>query len=408
MKQKILIINVTANSGSTGRIAEEIGQKAVDGGYECYFAYGRTNNNSKLKTIQIGSTLDIKIHGVQSLLFDNHAFASKSATKKFVDEIIRIKPNLVHIHNIHGYYLNIEILLEYLAKANIPVICTLHDCWTFTGHCAHFENINCMKWKTLCHDCPKTKLYPKSLLIDGSKRNYLKKKQLFTNLKKLTIVTPSQWLGDMVKESFLSPYPLKVIYNGVDTKVFKPCVLSQIKAKYKIETGVKIILGVASVWTKNKGFEDFYKLSSELGDDTRIVLVGLSDKQLESLPKNIIGIKRTESVKELSALYSIADVFANPTYLDNFPTTNIEALACGTPVITYKTGGSPEAIDSETGIVVEQGNLVALKNAINTVMAKSKSHYATQCRLRAEKLYNKDDRFMDYVEMYNILTNETK
>ncbi len=405
--KKILIINVTANSGSTGRIAEEIGRKAIENGFDCYFAYGRTNNHSTLKTIRIGSTCDIMIHGIESLLFDNHAFASKTATKKFVEEITKIKPDLVHIHNIHGYYINIKILLDYLAKTRIPVICTLHDCWNFTGHCAHFENINCTKWETLCHDCHKKKLYPKSVFIDRSERNYLKKKQLFNNLNNLTIVTPSQWLGNLVKKSFISSFPLHIIHNGINTDTFKPHILISLKNKYKIDDTDKIILGVANAWTINKGLNDFFILSSKLSGNYKIALVGLNEKQIKKLPKNIIGIKRTESINELSALYSIADVFVNPTYLDNFPTTNIEALACGTPVITYKTGGSPEAVDKETGIVVEQGDIESLKNAIYIVLAKDKSTFSEKCRLRAIKLYNKDDRFMDYIKLYNTLINES-
>lgn len=406
--KKILIINVTANSGSTGRIAEEIGQKAIENGYECFFAYGRANNNSRFKTIHIGSAWDVKIHGIQTLLFDNHAFASSRATKNFVDEIIRLEPDLVHIHNIHGYYLNIEILLEYLAKSQIPVVCTLHDCWTFTGHCAHFEDIKCMKWKTLCFDCPKKKLYPKSLFIDGSKKNYLRKKQLFNNLTNLTIVAPSLWLADIVKCSFLSSYPIYIIHNGVNINEFQPCSIPSLKDKLGIDDSVKIILGVASVWTKNKGLDDFFKLASKIGNNVKILLAGLSDKQMKTLPKNVIGIKRTENVKELSTLYSMADVFVNPTYLDNFPTTNIESLACGTPVVTYKTGGSPEAINDETGFVVEQGNLDALKNAIDSVFANGKNFYRNNCRLRAVKLFNKDECFMKYIKIYNNLLNEDK
>lgn len=405
--KKILIINVTANSGSTGRIAEEIGQQAIQNDFDCYFAYGRTNNHSALKTIKIGSTLNVIIHGAESLLLDNHAFASKSATKKFVKKIIKIKPDLIHIHNIHGYYINIEILLNYLAKTRIPVICTLHDCWNFTGHCAHFENINCIKWETLCYNCPKKKLYPKSFFIDGSKRNYLKKKQIFNNLNNLTIVTPSQWLGNLVKKSFLSSFPLHVIYNGVNTDIFKPQTLPSLKNKYNIDDKDKIILGVANVWTINKGLNDFFLLSSELKENHKIVLVGLNEKQIKKLPNNVIGIKRTESVNELSALYSLADVFVNPTYLDNFPTTNIEALACGTPVITYKTGGCSEAIDEETGIVVEQGDIESLKNAIYIVLAKDKSIYIEKCRSRAIKLYNKNERYTDYLKIYNKLLNES-
>lgn len=406
MKKKLLIINVTANTGSTGRIAEDIGRVALSCGYDSYFAYGRMARESKCQLIRIGNHWDVKLHVLQTRFLDNQCFASSQVTKKLIDEIEKIQPDIINIHNLHGYYLNIEILLSYLAKTNIPVVCTLHDCWMFTGHCAHFQDINCVKWKTLCYDCPKTRLYPKSFLFDASERNYLKKKKLFDNLNKLTIVTPSQWLADLVKESFLSMHPLHVIYNGVDTEIFKPCVEVSLKEKYQIKDDEKVILGVASVWTKNKGWNDFLKLSFELNDKIRIVLVGLNKKQMKMLPSNVIGIMRTENVKELSLLYSMADIFVNPTYLDNFPTTNIESLACGTPVITYKTGGSPEAIDKETGIVVQQGDIESLKNAIYSVLAKGKMYYADKCRLRAEKMYNKHECFASYINLFKTLMNE--
>ena len=399
--KKLLIINVTANSGSTGRIAEEIGQTAIGNGYETYFAYGRIARESKCNVIKIGNSLNVKFHGVESLLFDNHGFSSRIATKRFIRRIAEIKPDIINIHKIHGYYINVKILFEYLSKINIPVVWTFHDCWPFTGHCSHFMRFNCNKWKTGCFSCPNRGGYPKSMFLDNSKNNYKRKKNLFTKINEMTIVSPSNWLSDFVKESFLMQKHILTINNGTDLNVFKP-INNNLKSKLGLKNE-KIIIGVASVWTQAKGLHDFIKLNELLSEEYKIILVGLNKKQKESLPANIIGIERTESVHELAELYSIADVFVNPTYSDNFPTTNIEALACGTPVITYKTGGSPEAVDEKTGVVVEQGNINQLKEAIELI-AKNKGEYSENCRERAVNLYNKQDRFNDYIKLFNSLT----
>ena len=401
--KKLLIINVTVNSGSTGRIAEEIGQTAINNGYETYFAYGRTARESKCKIIKIGNGLNVNFHGVESMLFDNHGFSSRLATKKLIRKIERIKPDIINIHNLHGYYINVKILFKYLSKINIPVVWTFHDCWPFTGHCSHFIKHNCYKWKNECYSCPNIKGYPKSLLFDRSKKNYIKKKELFTKIDKLTIVSPSQWLSNFIDESFFKHKKINTINNGIDTNIFKAIDnIKDIKTKLNINNE-KVIIGVASVWTYSKGLDDFTKLNELLPNNYKIILVGLNKKQIKALPDGIIGVERTESIIQLAELYNIADVFVNPTYADNFPTTNIEALACGTPVITYKTGGSPEAIDEKTGIVVEQGNINQLKEAIELV-AKDKSIYTENCRERAVNLYNKQDRFNDYIKLFNSLT----
>lgn len=399
--KKLLIINVTANSGSTGRIAEEIGQTAISNGYDTYFAYGRLARESKCKLIKIGKKLNVRLHGIESRFFDNHGFSSRIATKRFIKEIEKIKPDIINIHNLHGYYINVKILFEYLNKTNIPIVWTFHDCWPFTGHCSYFDRYNCTKWETECHSCPNKHGYPSSLLLSRARRNFNKKRKLFSNYKKTTIVTPSNWLSDITKQSFFKGKNIVTINNGTDLTTFK--IVNGNKRHSLNLQNKKIVLGVASIWDKRKGFDDFVKLNDLLSDEYKIILVGLNKKQIESLPENIIGIERTESVHELAELYSMADVFVNPTYSDNFPTTNIEALACGTPVITYKTGGSPEAIDEMTGVVVEQGNINKLKEAIESV-AKDKAMYTEKCRERAVNLYNKQDRFNDYINLFNSLT----
>lgn len=402
MKTKLLLINASANTGSTGRIAEEIGLKAQIAGYDVRFAYGRVAINSKLPLIKIGAEWDVQIHGIKSRLWDAHGFASLRATKALVEELKQWKPNIINIHNLHGYYIHIGILFEYLKEVQIPVIWTFHDCWPFTGHCSFFDRYDCRKWETECHKCPNRKGYPESWFFDRSKSNFNRKKELFNGLSRLTIVTPSAWLAQHVKRSFLSNYSVDVIHNGLNLAVFNLSKETSVLNKYGIADD-PFVLGVASIWDKRKGLDDFVSLRQSLSKDIQLVLVGLSADQTAKLPDGIISIPRTENQQELAALYSAASVFVNPTYVDNFPTTNIEALACGTPVITYRTGGSPEAVNSETGVVIETGDVAALRTAIDKVVSNGKHLYSSKCRERAEKLFNKEERYQEYLEMFAAL-----
>lgn len=397
---KILQINTTINSGSTGRIAEDIGCVLLENGHESFIAFGRGDKESKSTKIKIGTQKDVNRHGVLTLLTDRHGFGSKKATIELVKEIDKISPDVIGLHNIHGYYVNIEILFNYITQKNIPVIWTLHDCWSFTGHCTYFDSVGCEKWKTQCEKCPKTKMYPKSIGLDNSFKNFNDKKRIFNQIKNLQIVTPSHWLKDLVRQSFLR-HPAMCIHNGIDLNQFKPILrIESLKQKRRL-INKKIILGVASIWDERKGLKDFFELRNMLNKDMVIVLIGLSQKQQSILPTGILGIPRTESIQELVMWYSAADVFVNPTYQDNFPTTNIEALACGTPVITYNTGGSPEAIDLHTGEIISKGDTSSLKAAVTDwCTTKNRDHTREKCRARAVQLFNKEDRYLDYLHLY--------
>lgn len=401
---RIVLINATVNSGSTGRIAEDIGLVLMNNGHESYIAFGRGNQPSKSNKIKIGNQWDANWHGVVSLLLDRQGFASRKATKQLINKIEELKPDVINLHNIHGYYVNIEILFDYLKKINIPVVWTFHDCWPFTGHCSYFDSVACEKWKTHCQNCPKKSFYPKSLLIDNSFKNFSDKKQIFNQLDNLHIITPSNWLKNLVKQSFLSKFPVSCIHNGIDLSKFNPVEnVEKLIQKWNLKDKI-IVLGVASIWDRRKGLDDFISLSNKLSDTYQIILIGLTKKQIAQLPKNIIGIERTESIEELAEYYSLAKVFVNPTYQDNFPTTNIEALACGTPVVTYNTGGSPEAIDKETGIVVEKGNVDELRDAIERVTSAKTEYYDKEkCRKRAEKHFDKNERYQDYLQLFKTL-----
>ncbi|WP_294750961.1 glycosyltransferase [uncultured Ruminococcus sp.] len=351
---KILLINSFCGSGSTGRICTDIYDILTGQGHEVRIAYGRNTSPEKYRkdSYRIGTDLDVKLHGLKARMFDKVGFGSVKATKKFIEWVREYDPDVIHLHNIHGYYMNIEILFDYLKSCGKRILWTLHDCWAFTGHSAYCDAAGCTKWKNGCGNCPNLKEYPIAY-TDDSSNNWRRKKEIMTGVPDMTIITPSKWLAELVKDSYLGEYNVEVINNGIDTDVFKPT-YGDFRERYHLEEK-KILLGVASVWEKRKGLDDFIKLSEMIDDSYRIVLVGLSDNQLKTLPEGIIGITRTNSVKELAEIYTAADLFLNLTYEDNYPTVNLEAQSCGTPVITYDTGGSGESVPESNKI--EKGNL---------------------------------------------------
>ncbi len=359
---KIVEINSVCGFGSTGRICTDLASILEEQGHECKIIYGRGNvlDQYQKYAVRIGTDLGVNIHASLSRIFDRAGFYSKHATKKMIKWLKEYDPDVIHLHNIHGYYINIKELFSYLKTCNKKIIWTLHDCWNFTGHCSHFDYIKCDKWKTGCFKCPQKKEYPKSIVFDRSRKNYQDKKDLFTGINNMTIVTPSYWLADLVKESFLKEYRIEVIHNGIDLNIFKPTP-SNFREKYHLEDKY-IVLGVASIWSTKKGLDDFIQLSNMLDDRFQIVLVGLNQEQLKKIPKNILGIERTNSIKELAEIYTACDVFLNLTYEDNYPTVNLEAQACNTPVITYSTGGSIESVHL-TNIVI-QGNIKSINEII--------------------------------------------
>jgi putative glycosyltransferase len=392
---KLLQINVTANSGATGKISEEIGAMAIHRGWDSAIAFSRGTPISQSQLIHIGTPTDIRRHGLATRLLDRHGLQSKKATADLCRAISELKPDIIHLHNIHGYYINYKLLFDFLRRYDRPVVWTLHDCWAFTGHCSHFESIGCDKWKLQCYNCGQLHSYPASFVGDRSRANYLDRKAAFTSLGNLTLVSPSRWLDGLISESFLSEYPKKVIHNGIDINLFRPYEKSNSKSP--------LILASAWVWNKSKGLGDVLKLREMIPDNYRICLVGLTAAQVKRMPPGITGITRTENQKALARLYSQASVFVNPTYGDTFPTTNLEALACGTPVATYRTGGSPEAIDPLTGRVVERGDVRALCDAIGELMAIPPKKISRDCRERAVRLFDQRDRFAEYIDLYNSL-----
>lgn len=394
---KLIQINECLNF-STGKIAQQIGEVAIENGWDSWIAYSvrQSAKPSKSDLIRVGNRIGPYIHFVENKVLDREGLSSRLATKDLIKQIHEIKPDILQLHNIHDHWLNYRILFEYLNSTDIKVVWTFHDCWAFTGHCFHFVTKDCQRWKTECHDCPLQREYPKTLL-DRSRKNFELKKRLFTSNPNLTIVGCSNWMAGLVHKSFLKDKRIEVIHNGIDLNVFKPC-------GSKPNDGTFRVLAVSNVWNKEKGYYDILKLREYLPTDYEIIIVGLTADQLKELPTGIKGIQRTQNVREMVDLYSSADVLINPTYADTFPTINIEALACGTPVITYKTGGSPEIIDEKTGIVVEQGNLETLTNAITSLRENPLD--SEECRKRAETLFNKEERFKDYIKLYEQLLKQ--
>lgn len=404
MSKRVIHINVTANWGSTGKICEYICSLAEKNGWESYIAYGRQINTCQTKTIKVGTKLDVYRHLIFTRLFDRHGLSSEVATKKLIAQLKAVNPDVIHLHNIHGYFLNYPILFEYLKMYNIPVVWTLHDCWPFTGHCAHFDDVDCCKWMDGCYDCPQIDTYPSSLFIDRCKENWEKKRDVFSTYSNIVFAPVSNWIDGYLKRSFFKNYSSQVIHNGIDLNIFAPQAGAKriVSERYNIPLSMRIILGVASRWDKRKGLDDFIKLSQLLDStDYRIILVGVNNSQMKNLPPNIFGIEHINSQPELATLYSAADVFVNPTYSDTYPTTNLESIACGTPVLTYNTGGSPESITDVTGKVVHQGDVGELKNGIisfcNTKISISLSE---KCRQYAVNHFDNTKCFSKYIELY--------
>jgi putative colanic acid biosynthesis glycosyltransferase len=405
---KLLQVSIEVNSGSVGRIAEQIGQTVLEKGWESYITYARNNNPSESQVIKIGDKFDIYRHAIETRIFDNHCLSSTSATKDLVKRIKEINPDIIHLHHLHGYFINMEVLFDYLKESEIPVVWTFHDCWSFTGHCAYFDFVGCDKWKTQCYDCEQKKEYPTSLLFDRSRQNYIDKERIFNSVKNMTIVSVSKWLSEKVSESFLKNHDSRIIYNGVDLERFYP---KDSRDKIDALYGTKdkfLLLGVATTWDGRKRLEDFIELSSLLDEKFAIILIGLSKEQLKKLPKNIIGVERTESQDELCEFYAASDLFLNLSVEETFGLTTAEALASGVPCVVYNATACPELVSEDTGFIVEKQDIKGLVQVINKARNLGKKYYTDACRNRAISLFDKKERFLQYFDLYNEILNKDK
>ena len=389
---KVVQINATCGIGSTGKICVGISKLLTSNGIENYILCSKSNGYPL--GISCANNKYTKLQALKSKILGNYGFNSKWETKKIISELERIQPDIVHLHNIHGHDCNLDMLFGYFKKKSTKLIWTFHDCWAFTGYCPHYTMAKCDKWKTECFKCVQKKYY--SYFFDKSKKLYRKKKELFTGLN-MTIITPSKWLADQVKQSVLSEYEVKVINNGIDLSVFKPR-----ESDFRIKHGLEdkfIVLGVAFDWGVRKGLDVFIELSKRLDERFKIVLVGTNENVDKELPKNIISIHRTQNQTELAEIYTTADVFANPTREEVIGLVNIEALACGTPGVTFRSGGSPEGYDDSCGSVVECDDVDALEKEIVRI-CKDKPYSKEACCERAKK-FDKNKRFEEYLRAYD-------
>lgn len=398
---KVVQINSVCGRGSTGKICVAVSELLSKKGVENYILYSRWHSDYPL-AIKYEDDRYAKYQGLREKVFGTFGFEAKAATRKLISHLEEIKPDIVHLHILHSHDCNLTMLFDYLRKKQIKVFWTFHDCWGITGYCPYFDMLNCANWKIECNHCPGRKQY--SWFFDRSKEMHRKKKAMVQGID-LTIITPSEWLAGVVKESFMKDFPVKVINNGIDLNIFRPieqsdAIFDDVRRKYGM-MGKKIILGVAEFWGERKGLADFLKLRMMLDDRYLIVLVGVTKKVQEMLPAGMVGIQRTQNQQELAQIYAAADVFVNPTHEDNYPTTNLESMACGTPVITFRTGGSPESLTPETGWVVEKGDVKALAGLIQSVDFQNIERRKA-CAARALALFSKDRCFEGYLSLYKL------
>lgn len=400
---RLLQINIVSNILSTGTIVEDISKVAIERGWETYVAYGRKELPGINRTIKVGGFINTVWHYIESRLFDNEGLSSRLATKRLINKIKLIKPDVIHLHVIHDHYLNYRILFNYLNSTNIKVVWTFHDFWAITGHCYYFVEANCDKWKSLCNRCPLQHCSSISSLIDRSKRNYLLKEKLFQYNKNLTIVPVSYWVGNLVKSSFLKDKRIIVIPNGIDINVYKETADFDLPSK---ANGRFVILGVAKTWGygDRKGLDDYIKLSSLLKDDEIIILVGgMKEKVSKTLPDNIISLGKIADKKQLTSLYSCSDVLLSLSQAETFGLTIIEANACGTPVVVYDNSAPPSLITDKTGYVAKNGDIYDIYKKIRIIKEKGSDSYRDNCIQHVRANYDKNVNYQKYVDLYEEL-----
>lgn len=394
---KVVQINATCGKGSTGKICVALSKLMSDQGIENYILYSLGESDYPLG-IRYMHSHEVKIQALWARILGNYGFNAVWATSRLLRKLEKIQPDVVHLHNLHSHNCNLEMLFSYLKEKKIRVLWTFHDCWAFTGYCTHFMMENCEQWRTGCSNCPQRCSY--SWFLDRSKSVFERKRQCLSGLD-MTIVTPSHWLAGLVKESFLKEYPVRVIHNGIDLKIFQP-VKSDFREKYGIPEERKILLGVSFGWGNRKGLDIFVELAKKLNPEKyQIVLVGTNDQTDKLLPKEIISIHKTNSQRELAEIYTAADIFLNPTREDNYPTVNMEAIACGTPVITFRTGGSPESIAPSTGVVVDCESCEALILEISRLIKMPEM--SDNC-VNERSRFDQNHSFIQYLPLY--LNNE--
>lgn len=397
---KIVQLSTSHNRGAIGKIMEQVGVKAKNElGYDGWVIFGRYNPVSELKCIKMGNQYEVIEHYLENRLLDNEGLGSRCMTKKIIQKLKDIQPDIVHLHNIHDHWLNYPILFEYLNSTDIKVVWTFHDCWAYTGHCFHFVTVGCDKYKTECSHC-----IQKDKFLDRSKRNFNLKKKWFLGNKNLHITTVSNWLKDVTNESFFRGCDIRAIPNGLDIQAFTP--VENAQNIWNLPTDKHLVMAVANDWYEEKGLSDYYRLSDILDEEYQLVLVGMRPKQIEALPNGIIGLTRTKNQQELMWLYNLASIVVSMSKAETFGLTIAEGMACGTPGVVYDNTAHPELISEDTGLVVKTGDVTAFKEAIIQVCSNEKSTYTEACRKRAEERFDKEKCFTKYLDLYKEVLNE--
>ncbi len=389
---KVAQINITCGNGSTGKICSAVSRLLTEEKIDNTILYSSGSTDEQFG-IRYQKPYEIKANTLRTRLLGDWGFEANAATKRLIRMLGEFKPDIVHLHNLHGHNVNLKLLFEYLKNSGIRIYWTFHDCWSYTGYCTYYDIVGCNRWQTGCGSCPQFRQY--SWFFDRSAVLYQRKKELFSGLD-LTIITPSRWLADEVKKSFFKDYPIKVIYNGIDLSTFYPR-RSDFRERYRLNDK-KIVLGVAYDWGVRKGLDVFIKLAAQLPLNYQIVLVGVKKEMRAGLPDNIISIGRTASQSELAEIYAAADVFANPTREEVLGLTNLEALACGTPVVTFNSGGSPECIDESCGCAVPKDDVNGFLSALKYVCENAP--FDAQACVRRASEFDQDKQFRRYLAIY--------
>jgi glycosyltransferase involved in cell wall biosynthesis len=400
----VLQISVEGNRGSIGRFAENLGTFIINNNWESHIAFGRYPRKSESRLYRIGSGIETFLHVIETRITGSTGLGSRLATKRLIKYIKQLKPDIIHLHHLHGYYINYVILFCYLKESNIPVVWTFHDCWSFTGNCPYFEIAKCDKWKTLCDNCPQIHKYPRSIYFDSSTKNYLLKRRVFNDLESIVIVSVSKWLEGKIYQSFLKQHKIFTIYNGVDLTIFSKEIHGSRQFFDDLNIATKfVILGVANIWEERKGLDDFIHFAKFLNEDEIILLVGLQAHQMKLLPRNIIAIERTENLDDLAFVYNKADVFLNLSSEETFGLTTVEALASGTPIIVYNSSANPEIVNDSTGFIIEIGDFNGLRRGIDIIKQNTKQFYFDNCKKRARECYDQNICYTNYFNLYKSL-----
>lgn len=395
---RVLQINANFGFSSTGLIVKDIADQIKKDGLEPFCAYQKTNapvNNG----YQIGNKFDWKLHAFFSRILGRQGYYSYFATKKFLKYIDKIKPDVIHLHNLHSNYININLLLKFIAKKDIPTIITFHDCWFFTGKCFHYVDFSCDRYKTGCGKCPKKKAPPKSLIFDFSSQVLKNKIKRLTAIPRLKIIGCSDWICNEAKNSLLKDCDISRIYNGVDINVFCPKNTENLRNELGASDNF-LVLGMANKWFLDQNISLIEKVKTL--PNTKLILVGCNENQLRFLKENhseVIGVGFVKDREELARYYSVADVFVNLTFADTLPTVNMESICCGTPVITYDGCGSPELVDKDCGVIVKKGDTDGIINALNNIRETDFS----DCYKIGQEKFDKNKCYKEYIKEYSRL-----